>query len=381
VRTVGIVLPGIPGAVTVDDIDSIDHGVPEVILVDPTGYGAGPLSELTITRITINAPGYQPYVADGVHVPQHGNFQIRVGVPKDPARPDDVVLPALTPVVPPSTVPTLIQNGRDFVDPHGTRICYPGIDGFLDYRFWLDGNGILDSLLEESKSLKSTVRRIWLAGDGSDNQVLDLWPSREGERFYDQLAPFVQYENSRGQIPLLTVNVNMKTVMPIQRDRITNWQRIDQALAGKGLTYLLSGGNEHSQNGFDPWGDISLPLSPFWSRGSDVQDRRTDPRGATACEFHPVRGTERTQMDAVASPFNLWENGCGMLWMDEGLPFAEQTIEGKECADPQVAFNLGTIYGLYWAVAICHNRSSQRGQLMPPTTRACAEAFFKGVRG
>ena len=279
------------------------------------------------------------------------------------------------PVVPPA--PHLEVRGNDFVDATGKRISLCGCDGFLDFRMWLNKSEALEGLLQESRRYGFVVRRVFLQGSIAQNTVMDLWPQRE-DRYYEALASFVAYENAHGIIPLLTVNVDSQDVMPHLPDRLTHWRMVTDALRGRG-SYLLSYGNEAFKNGFNGIEATDPGDGVIWSRGSGQMDETILPRGATAAEIHPVRGEDRTQMDAVASPFTMRSRGCGMLWMDEPLGFASEREPGRRSNDPALAWALGRLYATYWALAIFHNSQGQRGQLMESVTATCAEAWVKGL--
>lgn len=262
----------------------------------------------------------------------------------------------------------LSSDGRDFVDASGRRLSLPGCDGFLDYRIWLDqGPDGLDPFLREATEIGFRVRRVFLQGDASQNNVLTLWPERE-PRWRSQLRPFVSYQNAHGLIPLLTLCVDNQVV---GSNLPALWTVMHEELAG--LQYLASWGNELNKNGGDPAQCPVPPPGVFWSRGSLTQDKFAPPNGATAAEFHPVRHFDRTLMDAVASAVFMRQNGCNMLWMDEGIPF-------DDGSDPFEAWQFGRVYSTLWAVAIFHNRQGQRGQLLKPGTRTCAEAWVRGMR-
>jgi hypothetical protein len=277
------------------------------------------------------------------------------------------------PVVPP--VPYLEVRGDEFVDAQGQRISLRGCDGFLDYRFWLDAReDKVEPIMQESIDLGFNCRRIFLAGDAIENQVFTIHPKTE-ENFYSQLSAFVAFENAHGIIPLLTVNVDMQRVMPDAGDRLRHWQTVNAWLRGKGLVYLMSGGNQWSKNGFNPWTDVDDPgPGVIWSRGSDVDDTKVAPRGATASELHSTRVSwDRSIMDAAASPINMRANGGAMVWMTEGIPIDQNS-------DPFILWQLGRIYATCWALAIAHDRQGQRGLLRTGRIRESCAAFADGMR-
>ena len=54
-RTIAVVLPNIQSVFTVDDIGGAHTGT-----TNPAGYGESLLSELTVTRVTVEAAGAKP---------------------------------------------------------------------------------------------------------------------------------------------------------------------------------------------------------------------------------------------------------------------------------------------------------------------------------
>lgn len=375
-RTVAIVLPGLVAAFSVDDIGGAHLGV-----TDASGYREFPLSNLTVTRVTVTADGYQPYAQNGVQVPATGSFQFRIGVPADPTRPQDVLLPALVPLALPA--PYLRQVGNDFVDVNGHRVVYPGVDGFDDLWFATqDRTAELDALMAESVQLKLQVRRIWCMGDAGENQVFSLYPQNT-PHYLDTLRALVVYENGHGIIPLFTAFVDAQIVMPDGNQRLTYWADIEQALLGSGA-YLVSAWNQASKNGgANGIGPAQLPAlghGVIWSRGSEIEDTELSCRGAggdaSASELHATRNSfDRALMDTTASPPTMRLHGASMVWMTEGNPFGD----AAGYLDQQ-AWALGRGYSILWALAIYHNRQSQRGLLMTDDTARCAAAWVQGMR-
>lgn len=268
-------------------------------------------------------------------------------------------------------------RGHDFVDAQGQRIVYPAIDGFDDLWFRIQGREAeLDALMVESHQVGMKVRRIWCMGDAGENQVFSLYPQHT-TAYFDWLRSIVTYENGHGIIPLFTCFVDAQRVMPNQGDRQRFWMQCQEALSGIGA-YLWSGGNQYPKNGFDPWADLADPgHGVIWSRGSSTDDLQTPPRGAPASELHATRNSfDRALMDSTASPPEMRKpaNGSGMVWMTEGMPFGD----AKGYSEQQ-ARQLGCGYSILWALAVHHNRQSQRGQLMHDDTARTAAAWATGM--
>lgn len=272
----------------------------------------------------------------------------------------------------------LEQRGNDFVDASGKRIVFAGIDGFDDLFYRVNGReSELDALMAESQQAGFTVRRIWCMGDALENTVFSLYPQNI-PHYFDYVRGLVEYENQRGAIPLLTGFVDAQRVMPEASRRQRFWRDLNEALLGSGL-YLMSGGNQWSKNGFNPWTDISDPgHGVIWSRGSNTDDAITKPEGAPASELHATRNSfDRALMDSTASPPFMRlpsSGGAGMVWMTEGNPFGD-----ANGYTPEQAWQLGRGYSILWALAVFHNRQSQRGQLMHDDTAACAREWVRGM--
>jgi hypothetical protein len=271
----------------------------------------------------------------------------------------------------------LEQRGNDFVDANGQRVVYPGVDGFDDLYFRVQGREAeLDALLAQTRQLRQRVRRIWCMGDAGENQVFSLSPQTT-PRYIDTIRSLVAYENGYGVIPLFTCFVDAQRVMPAQADRQRFWRDLNDGLRDSGA-YLMSGGNQHSKNGFDPWADLADPGGGvIWSRGSDTDDVQTRPAGAPASELHATRNSfDRALMDATASPPEMRkpQNGSSMVWMTEGNPFGD----AGGYSDQQ-AWQLWRAYSILWSLAVFHDRQSQRGQLMHDDTARCAAAAVQGM--
>jgi len=274
-------------------------------------------------------------------------------------------------LAPPASAIHLEPRGRDFVDAAGQRVVYAGCDMFLAYRQYFDhGLAALQPFLDESHALGFTVWRIFLQGSARQNQVLELSPRETG--YYDFIRPFVDLLNAHGIIPLLTAFVDNQDV----QSPISHWTKLGERCAGAAC--LFSGFNQWSKNqsDFDPWALPSPGPGIVWSRGSDVDDTITDPRGAPASELHATRiSFDRALMDATASPPYMRSQGAGMVWMTEGNPFGDD--RGYSITE---AWALGRAYSILWSLAVFHNRQSQRGVRMTDDTAMRAAAWVQGMR-
>lgn len=265
----------------------------------------------------------------------------------------------------------LEQRGNDFVDAAGNRVVIPACDMFLALRQWRDGGpDALAPFIAESHRLGFLAWRIWSQGSKAQNTVFDLSPREAG--YYDSVRPFAAHLNANGLIPLLTGYVDNQDV----KSPLGHWVELGARL--QGTQTLLSGFNQWSKNksDFDPWALPTPAAGLIWSRGSDVEDIITDPRGAPASELHATRNSfDRALMDSTASPPFMRAKGAGMVWMTEGQPFGD----GNGYSEAQ-AWQLGRGYSILWSLAVFHNRFSQRMLLMDDATARCAAAWVRGMR-
>lgn len=276
------------------------------------------------------------------------------------------------PIPPP--VPYFETRGTDFVDAAGARVVLNGTDQFCVYDRFLRGTG-LDALFAESRELKFNLWRVLLMGSAAQNSILDLRPDRGG--FFEGLRPFADLLNQHGIILLATVFADAQDVMPARGDRQRHWDHVTSALAGS--VTLASAGNQFPKNGWSP-DDVSDPGMP-WSRGSSTEDQKVDPRGASFAEFHPRRDLPKSLLDSVASPVTLYDEGLSVpLIISEPIGFAETDQPGRRSNDPRLAWKLARHYATECGGAVFHNDDGMRSQPMGRVTRACAEAWQRGMR-
>lgn len=369
-RAIGVVLPIAGAKVYVDDVTPPGgHGG----ITDVNGYVEFVASDLPISYVFVSAPGFEDYYVGGLSLPP-GNFQIRIGVAPDPARPNDLILPPLVAIAPiPPPIPHLEIRGIDFVDPDGVRIILKGTDQLRAYRDYLDGVD-LTPLVNESKELGFNMWRVFLMGSSRQNGILDLRPTDPG--FYDYLTEFATYLNINGIIPLATVFVDAQDIITDINDQLNHWAAVADRL--RNTATLLSGGNEWHKNGFNP-GYLPDP-GMLWSRGSDVTDAEPFKPWGSFVEFHPRRDLPAMLLDSVASPVTLYNRGFYIpIIIDEPIGFAEETYPGRRSNDPRLAWRLARHYSTETAGAVFHNDSGMRGQFMSQTIRHCAEEWQRGM--
>lgn len=282
---------------------------------------------------------------------------------------------APTVVLSPASTLHLEIRGSDFIDATGERLVLNGTDQFVAFRQYLDGVD-LDPLFNESRELGFNLWRVFLMGSVRQNNILELRPNDGTDA---QLRPFAHLLNAHGIALLATVFVDAQDVMPTVDDRQIYWQDVADALRGS-LT-LLSGGNQFPKNGWNP-NELTDP-GMLWSRGSALADPdpfQPQPNGASFAEFHPRRDLPASLLDSVASPVTLTRLGLRVpLIISEPLGFAEAERPGSRSNDANLAWRFARHYATECAGAVFHNDAGMRGQLMGPVTRACAEAWQRGM--
>lgn len=271
--------------------------------------------------------------------------------------------------------PDLVPSGHYLVDlSTGRRACLNGVDQFQALRMKLDGKD-LKPLIKESQDHKAQVWRIFCQGSIHQNQMMDLWPQHEPS--YDTaLSELTQELNENGIIPLLECFVDNQDI------KLTNeqWLRIHSVTAP--FKKIVSGGNEYSKNGWDPYGLPTPPTSsPVWSRGSNVTEpaEPVDPRGAPAMSFHPRRDYPKVLDDSIASVnyLQFTRKWNAAMIMDEP-PRMGTDGSGGDYLNPDICGELGAGYRVRCAVAIFHSRCGQRGVLMDEQTLQCFGAWTRG---
>lgn len=276
--------------------------------------------------------------------------------------------------VPSNNFPYLETRGIDFVNPNGERVVLCGTDQFRAFRMFLDAKD-LGPLLDESHQLGFNMWRVFLMGSKAQNGLLQLNPDEPG--FYEKLRPFVDFLNAAGIVVLATVNVDAQDILPSLTARQANWTRVANEL--RGSASLLSGGNEWHKNGFNP-GELSSP-DMLWSRGSDLGDNAPYRPYGSFAEFHPRRDLPASLMDTVASPtFIYGANELNAPLIIDEPPRMGQDGSGPDYANPRVCYKFARHYSTECAGAVFHSRSGQRSEVMDPLTRACAEAWQRGMK-
>lgn len=379
-RAVAVVLAGIAGAkVIVDDVTGQHTGT-----TNDAGYVEFMTSDLPVSYVAVYAAGYEDYYVGGLNFPP-GNFQIRVGVDADPARPQDIILPGLRSLdvhenpseEPPVDAVGLQISGVDLVDGNGNRVVLKGVDQFKAYAQYLNGDSSLTGLILESRELGFNLWRVFMMGSAAQNNILDLRPQTT-PNYYDELRGFALFLKDNGINLLTTIFVDAQDVMPNADERRDHWGRVTNELRGMAL---VSGGNEWQKNGWNP-NELTDPgAGVIWSRGSATSDQRPAEPYATFAEFHPRRDMPAMMLDSVASPVTLYGWGLNVpLLIDEPIGFAEADKPGSRSADPRMAYRLARHYSTETAGAVFHNDSGMRGQLMSPRIRECAASWLRGMR-
>ncbi len=318
-----------------------------------TGIGPG--------HITISKDGYETLELD-VTFPLPTNIDYKITPTGGPAP------------TPPQTL-HLEVKGINFVDAEGRPTCLSCVDQFQALRLFLDGRfSNLEALVEESHEFHFQYWRIFGMGAKSENTLFDLSPSEPG--YYDALYQLARWLNARG-IGLLFECYADNQVVGAGPE---HWTRCADAL--RGTVTILSGGNEHEKNGFDPQ-TLSDP-GMIWSRGSALADTLTPQNGATCASFHQRTDYPKTLYDATASVLYMESEGYTVCLMDEPTRF---NVDGTTKSDPldngltaeHFAWQLGKVYSAMWDLACFHNQAGQRGQLMSPPLRAMAAEWARGM--
>lgn len=330
------------------------------------------------STIKIDAAGFKPYavhfkfrnIRDNANEPRPLNQQVNVG--------SDIpaLVPEGPPIPPPGTLPSLRQQGRDFVDVSGQRIVLAGTDQFLAFRQFLSGMDLTPWFVE-SRELGFNMWRVFFQGSKAQNGVLQLDPREPG--FYEHVRPFANLLNQQGIVLLATIGVDQQDIQSPPE----HWSRMYHELDGTAT--IISKANEWTKNldGKRPDQFPNPPASFPWSQGSDQQDARPFQPNGPVVEFHPVRNFITAMRDAVASPtqiLDVWGYGNVRLIFDEPGRMGAVDASPAEFADPKHCYEYARLVSTLCAGLVFHNRAGQSGQLMPEGTKACAREFMRGMR-
>jgi hypothetical protein len=317
-------------------------------------------SSLRNTQLEVYRDGFEPYgrsILLGTD-----NQQIRVGVPADPARPQDLILPALTPTF---SLPDLSIDGIRF------GITLNGTDQFCALRDFAAGRDITP-LIRESEAIGFNLWRVLFMGSAKQNGILQLDP----RTVYDAMRPLADMLNRAGIVLLAVVNADAQDILPTVTDRMANWHAIHGLLTGTAT--LASYGNEWTKNGFDPT-EATEFFDWVWSRGSDVGDAMPYAPVGRYLEFHPRRDLPAALLDTVASPVFIYQNRPHIPLIIDEPPRMGSDGSGPEYRDPELCYRFARHYSTECAGAVFHSRAGQISQLMDDQTRACADAWTRGM--
>jgi hypothetical protein len=268
----------------------------------------------------------------------------------------------------------LSVRGRDFVDRHGNVVKLNGVDGFMDYRLFLDGGEeALEPFIEETLDFGFNARRVFMQGSIKQNTVMELNPREPG---YDKhVRPYVECMNERGIMPILTVGVDNQDIL----SPIDHWVRIDELT--QGTDRIISFYNERDKNHGPENPDLIPPASGLWSRGSLTTNLAPITPTGPVLEFHPVRNYTTAMRDAIASPIELFEvqGYQGALLIDEPGRMGTNPHDGR-FAEPRTVYEYARALSDLCAGAVMHNYFGQRGLLMDDLTRQCADGWCRGMR-
>lgn len=365
-RAIAVVLPAIAGAqVYVDDIP-----VGHVGTTDASGYVEFSTSDLPVSYVSVSATGYEPYYQGGVMCPP-GNFQIRIGVEADPSRPQDVILPALTPDVPPPPppLPRVTVEGREFVA-NGQRHTIVGCtDLMLAWRYDLEGADAIRPVLAERQACGfNNLRVLWQKDIGNTGHSPWQMPT-------EKMAPFLALAQDYGFYVQGVILADCQVVNPNQLDQ---WGRVDAVRAATaGIdNHIEQLGNEYSKNGFDPRqfarpkdrlaanasNTEGGPYAPFWDFMCFSGQR--SPLNHAIREYGPIEFMYGDVVAGVEIP----------AVCDEGMK------PEKDSSDPRDFERAGA-----QARSACGGRfhsdagTAGNSRLFTDTERACAQAFVFGI--
>jgi hypothetical protein len=242
-----------------------------------------------------------------------------------------------------------------------------------------------DPLLEESQALGANGRRVF----GMADSFMHLYPF-EHHDYYGRLPEFLALNGEYGQYVQFCVFADTQIILPHLDDQAAHYTAVCDALQPSPNVLLqLVNENSANRNGIDlrrfepPHGLLASigsngtgedPPLPAWDYADLGSERRGDFALSTTTVYFAThgyagekgaRGYPGTQRPTVVS---------------EPPGFAEFPEPGRRTNDPAIAYLMGL--GCRWgAGGTAHSSAGIQSERLPPTTRACVQAFLRGVRG
>jgi len=344
------------------------------VSTDEQGYADFTVDDsLQNTQFEIYAEGYVAY-GTSINLGLVGNLQIRVGMPPDPNRNMDILLPGLEPIAvpkPPVQTGPITISGTNFIR-DGKRFVFTGLDYFSALRHVIDGRDI-GPMIQESRTIGFNLWRVFMMGSANQNGFLNLFPQNE-PTYHDSVIKLCETLNSNGITLLSTCYVDNQDV----KLGSSFWTDLNSIL--QSYSVLSSGGNEWSKNGFYP-GDLSTAVATTWSRGSDVGDVAPFKPYGLFAEFHPRRDYPKSLDDSVASStFIQYNLGCNVPLIIDEPPRMGWDGSGDVYWDPNIVWKFARNYATMCGGAVFHNRKTMDGNLMDDLTKECAIAWTEGMK-
>jgi hypothetical protein len=223
----------------------------------------------------------------------------------------------------------------------GTPYTIIDATSFQSFDLWLRGDRpALDAHLGQLVDLGFNTHRVFLMC----RNLFDLNPMAYGERFYEQLAPYVRYVASRfGLRSNLVVFPDCALVMPLLQEQLSHWAGCGDALRPVANAVIVSLQNEEDQPPnvinsavFSPisgllcshgsTGGVGTQVLPAWDwtelhtfQGNYQWPRKT---GHNCMEFGKVgHASENTRPDKDGSVDHFYDAAAGAALLCGGSCF------------------------------------------------------------
>lgn len=293
------------------------------------------------------------------------------------------------------TLPVVRVAGTEFVTEDGQYFPYVGVSDFALFKRWLMPNGswaLVEPRLAEWRAIAHAggydgpiVLRVFrYAHPDNAFGIGDPWS-------YDftQLTELTEFVGERGFYIDWTTG-DSQWIIPDQNGPRGQQQHLNMtcaALAGTTNAFVETS-NESFKNGQLAEHGVVPPVWGQYLRDSGAYGESSNWPVGTNLDFISYHGS---RSDKGMAPWPFW---IGEMWasalvlntthgkpavMKEPIGFAEVAVPGRRSNNPQHAFRMGLV-GSVCAGVTFHSQDGRDGDGLRPVQRACAEAFFAGIK-
>jgi hypothetical protein len=179
-------------------------------------------------------------------------------------------------------------DGTYLRNPDGSRFASRRVDGFLDYKIFLDGGpDALRPLLVQAQDLGANGRRMFPHKVAGADGYPEFNPAAYGDRYWQEIPAYFDLNAQYGQdvdVPVLTDSGYRGWSLAQCQDFWARWNQVTAPISNKWIS--LTNEFDHGGNLVGSPNDYARPNDPLVSQGSAVSDAPPPRPGWGRREFH-----------------------------------------------------------------------------------------------